>query len=307
MAVGVLQHHPVGRRLLASAVSSGQSQRLPHPAQPASGGFITIISEDGTDVIVTEEGHGPPILVIHGGMSDESPWAKVAAALARDFHVVRIRRRLYRVELPADPATDFALEVADVAALTATFGEPCLVVGHSSGAIIALEALVAHPEAFAGAVLYEPPVVLDGPLGNATSIPRARAALAAGKTGRAVRIFLAESVRLPGLLPWVVGVMTRFTPRLRTFGPRQIDDLDAIDRLGRRIDAYGAIQLPVLFLSGDKSPAHLRERTEAVAAVMPHARMETMPGQGHGANDGDPALVARLIATQAREVGLSSR
>jgi pimeloyl-ACP methyl ester carboxylesterase len=268
---------------------------------------MTIISTDGTDVIVTEEGQGAPILVIHGGMSDEAPWAKVAAELAGDFRVVRIRRRLYRVELPADPATDFALEVADVAALAATFGEPCLVVGHSSGAIIALESLVAHPEAFAGAVLYEPPVVLDGPLGSATTLPRARAAVDAGRTGRAVRIFLAEAVQISPALALLVGVMTRFTAQIRTFGPRQIDDMDAIDRLGRRVEAYGAIEVPVLFLSGDKSPAHLRARTEAVAAAMRHATIETMPGQGHGANDGDPALVARLIAGQAREVGLSSR
>ncbi|MGV8848282.1 MAG: alpha/beta fold hydrolase [Propionibacteriaceae bacterium] len=268
---------------------------------------MTIISPDGTDVVVTEEGQGAPILVIHGGMSDEAPWAKVAAELASDYHVVRIRRRLYRLELPADPATDVALEVADVAAVAATFGQPCLVVGHSSGAIIALESLVAHPAAFAGAVLYEPPVVLDGPLGTRTTLARARAAIDAGRVGKAVRIFLAEAVQLPTALAVLIGVMTRFTKQLKTFGPRQIDDLEAIDRLGRRLEAYGAIQVPVLFVSGDTSPAHLTQRTEAVAAAMPHARITTMPGQGHGANDKDPALVARLIAGQAREVGLSSR
>jgi pimeloyl-ACP methyl ester carboxylesterase len=268
---------------------------------------MTIVSADGTDVIVTEEGQGAPILILHGGMSDEAPWAKVAAELAPVYRVVRIRRRLYRTELPADPATDFALEVADVAAVAATFGEPCVLVGHSSGAVVALEALVAHPEAFAGAVLYEPPVVLTGPLGNASTLSRARTALAGGHVGRALRIFLAEAVQLPAALALLIGVMTRFTPQLKTFGPRQIDDLEAIDRLGRRVEAYGAIQVPVLFLSGDKSPSHLLERTQAVAAAMPHARMETMTGQGHGANDGDPALVARLVAGQAREVGLSSR
>jgi pimeloyl-ACP methyl ester carboxylesterase len=268
---------------------------------------VTIISTDGTDVVTTEEGQGAPVLIIHGGMSDEAPWAKVAAELARDYHVVRIRRRLYRLELPADPATDVALEVADVAAVAATFGQPCLVVGHSSGAMIALESLVAHPAAFAGAVLYEPPVVLDGPLGTPTTLARARAAVDAGKVGTAVRIFLAEAVQLPKALTVVIGLMTRFVPDLKAYGPRQIDDMDAIDRLGRRVEAYGAIQVPVLFLSGDTSPAHLTQRTEAVAAAMPHARITTMPGQGHGANDKDPALVARLIAGQAREVGLSSR
>ena len=55
---------------------------------------MTIISGDGTDVVTTEAGQGAPVLIIHGGMSDESPWAKVAEELARDYRVVRIRRRL---------------------------------------------------------------------------------------------------------------------------------------------------------------------------------------------------------------------
>lgn len=211
------------------------------------------------------------------------------------------------MELPADPATDIALEVADVAVVAATLGQPCLLVGHSSGAIIALESLVAHPQAFAGAVLYEPPVVLDGPLGTPTTLSRARAALAAGKPGRAVRIFLAEAVQVPAWLGILVGVMTPFVADLRKYVPRQIDDLEAIDLLGRRVEAYGAIAVPALFLSGDKSPAHITERTKAVAAAMPLATIATMPGQGHGANDKDPTLVARLIAGQAREVGLSPR
>jgi len=265
---------------------------------------MTINSADGSIVVSAEEGEGAPILIVHGGMTDEKPWAMVAAELARDFHVLRIRRRLYRLELPADPATDFAREVEDLAALTATFGTPCVIVGHSSGAVVALEALVAHPEAYAGAVLYEPPVVLDGPLGTPTTLARARTALAAGKPGAALRIFLAEAVQVSAFLAFVAGASTRFAADLKKFVPRQIDDMDAIDQLGRRVEAYGAIQTPTVFLSGANSPAHLGERTRALAAVMPHATITTMPGQGHGAHTQDPALVARLIAEHAHAVGL---
>jgi pimeloyl-ACP methyl ester carboxylesterase len=264
---------------------------------------VTIDSADGTVVVTAEEGRGPTILIVHGGMSDESPWAAVAAELAGEFHVVRIRRRLYRLELPSDPATDFTREVEDLAAVTTSFRAPCVIVGHSSGAIVALESLVAHPEAYAGAVLYEPPIVVDGPLGNLTTLPRARAALAKGKVGTALRIFMNEAVQMSPVLALVVGVATRFNADLKKLAPRQIDDMDAIDRLGRRIEAYAAIETPTLFLSGSKSPAHLGERTRAVAAAMPHATITTMPGQGHGAHTADPALVARLVGEQARRVG----
>ena len=103
------------------------------------------------------------LLVVHGGLSDEAAWAKVAAELTASFRVVRIRRRLYRTELPADPATDVAREADDVLALAAELAEPVVVVGHSSGAVVALETVVRDIAPFRGVVVYEPPLVLDDP------------------------------------------------------------------------------------------------------------------------------------------------
>lgn len=259
---------------------------------------MEVRSADGTNVILTEDGAGPAVLVVHGGMSDESPWAKVAAELAPRFHVLRIRRRLYRPELPADPATDFELEVADLAALVETLEPPVLIVGHSSGAVVALEALLALPDAFAGAVLYEPPIP-DLPLGRPDSLARARSALARGRTGRAIRIFLAECVQVGRAAAAAAGLATRFAPLLRSYGSRQIDDWDALVRLGPRLDAYATIETPTLLLTGDRSPAHLGERVRLLASAMPDAIVEVLPGQGHGANNTAPRLVADLIATFA--------
>jgi pimeloyl-ACP methyl ester carboxylesterase len=267
---------------------------------------MTIHSADGTDVVLAEEGEGPTVMIVHGGMSDETPWAAVAGELARSFHVVRIRRRLYRLELTPDPATNFAREVEDVGAVTATFDGPCLIVGHSSGAIVALESLVAHPGTYAAAVLYEPPIVLDGPVGTPTSVARARAALAKGNVGAALRIFLKDCVRISSSQALMAGFASRFMPSLSRFVARQIDDTDAIDQLGRRVETYASIATPTLFLCGAKSPSHLGERTRTLADVMPHATITTMPDQGHGAQISDPGLVAGLIAGQARTVGLGA-
>jgi pimeloyl-ACP methyl ester carboxylesterase len=49
-------------------------------------------------------------------------------------------------------------EVADVLAVASAVHERILLVGHSSGAVVALEAAIASPEAFAGLVLHERPV-----------------------------------------------------------------------------------------------------------------------------------------------------
>jgi len=266
---------------------------------------MTIRSSDGVDVVVTEDGSGPAILVVHGGMSDETPWAKVAAELAPRYRVLRVRRRLYRPELPADPATDFALEVDDIAAVVASLAGPVLLVGHSSGAVVALEALVRLPDAFAGAVLYEPPIP-DVPLGGPDSLARSRAALVAGHTGRAIRIFLNDAVRIGRPVALLVGLMTRFSPELEAFGARQIDDWEAIITLGPRLDEYATIHTPTLLLTGDRSPAHLGERVRLVADAIPGASVEVLHGQGHGANDKAPALVAEHVSAFAAMVGLAS-
>jgi pimeloyl-ACP methyl ester carboxylesterase len=155
--------------------------------------MVAATSADGTDVINLDQGSGPDLLILHGGLSDESAYDKVAAKLTDRFRVVRVRRRIYRLELPVDPAISFARQVDDVLAVARAIDEPVLLMGHSSGAILALETLVADPTPFVGAAFYEPPIVTDGPVGG-DALGLTRTALAAGKPGRALSIFLRRMV-----------------------------------------------------------------------------------------------------------------
>jgi pimeloyl-ACP methyl ester carboxylesterase len=84
---------------------------------------------------------------------------------------------------------------------------------------------------------------------------------------------------------------------------RQIDDTEAINLLGNRLDAYRSITLPVLLLTGARTPKHLREPTGRLAAVLPGARpLAVMAGQGHGANERAPGEVAGLVANFVRSL-----
>jgi pimeloyl-ACP methyl ester carboxylesterase len=262
-----------------------------------------LATADPAGVVYEDEGSGPVVLVVHGGLSDESAWAPVAAELVPSCRVVRIRRRLYRTELPADPATDFALEVDDLLALAAEIGQPSVLVGHSSGAVVALETVVRDPTSFVGCVVYEPPIVLGSPIGGATGVADARAALAKGRPGSALRIFVTRMVGMPAGVGWLMPALVRTNPTVRSFVPRQIDDTDATNRLGNRLDAYATIDLPVLLLSGGRTPRHLRERTDRLAEVLPKARpVAVVPNQGHGANERAPAEVARLVGDFVRSL-----
>lgn len=263
--------------------------------------MLTTTSADGTEVRAFDEGHGPVILVLHPGLDDGSRWAKVAGALAKRYRVVRVQRRQYRLDLTDGRPWPFDREVEDVQALAAVLDEPILLVGHSSGGITALEAMAASPAMFRGGVVYEAPVITGPPLGG-EALVRAKAAIAAGKPGKAMQIFIADVVKAGVVVAAVVRPAIALVPSLRRFAPRQVDDLEAIDRLGNRLHAYAAIDIPVLLVGGDKSPVHLGDRLDALERTLPKVERVVMHKRGHDANVRAPAELARVIERFADKV-----
>lgn len=281
--------------------------------------MITLTAADGTDVRAFDEGHGPVILVVHPGFDDGKSWGKVAARLSGRFRVVRIVRRQYRLDRPAPVPYSIAREAGDVLALAADIGEPMVIVGHSSGGVVALEALAAAPAAvFAGAVIFEPPVAIgpppggEAPRGEAAGghtpggktpggepLDRARAAVAAGQPGKAMQIFVRDVVGMPAPYAWAIRPLVAVSPRLRALAPRQISDLDGV---GPRLDVYARIETPTVLLGGERSPAHLGERLDALAAVMPHAEKVVLARRDHSAHLRAPDEVAHVIETLADRV-----
>jgi pimeloyl-ACP methyl ester carboxylesterase len=281
---------------------------------------LTVPTGDGGDVRAADDGAGNPVLVLHPGFDDGSSWGRVASRLAPRFRVIRPVRRQYRLDLAhrsnratsshrcaptADAAQmvpcSIADEVADVLALVAAIGGPVLLVGHSSGAVVALEALVASPASFAGAVLYEPPVHLRAAEWTAW-IAQANAALAAGRPGTAMALFVREIVGMPRWVARLVGALTAVVPRYRALVPCQTADAEAINDLGVRLDAYAAVRVPTVLLTGSRSPAHLRERIDALAATMPGTRTVVLSGQGHDAQLKNPAAVVDAIEALSARV-----
>jgi pimeloyl-ACP methyl ester carboxylesterase len=252
-------------------------------------------SADGTRVGWIEEGRGPTILVIHPGSSDASSWEGVAARLSSRLRVARVQRRLYADGgAPAGPHT-MASEVDDVLAVAAAVSRPVVLVGHSSGAVVALECARTAPEAFAGMLLYEPPVAVTRPLGG-EALRRARAALDAGDPGRAMAIHLRDIVRVPRWQVAAVRLAPSVWRRLRAYAPRQIMDDEAIEALGVGLDRYTGVEVPACLLGGERSPANLRERLDALAQALPRVEsVVRLRRHGHAAHLTNPIEVAWAV------------
>ena len=239
-----------------------------------------------------DEGSGPPVLVVPPGMDDGTGYAAVAAALAGGARVYRYNRRRYRLDLP--PSCEVDDEVADIVALGEAMGGRPLCFGHSSGAVLALEAAVRRPDLWSALVLYEPPLAVDGHRFGDAMLP-AVAAVAANRPGRAMRIFLRDAVGLPPFLAWLAALFVALHPRYRPMVERQIGDAVTVDALGVRLDRYASLPMPVVLLGGSTSPAHLGERLSALQAVIPRASRVTLEGEGHGAQTRAPERLAREI------------
>jgi pimeloyl-ACP methyl ester carboxylesterase len=251
-------------------------------------------------VSAIDEGDGPAILVVHPGGGDASSWDGVARLLTDEFRVVRVRRRLYAPGAPTTFPHTMALEAADVLAIAARLVRP-LLVGHSSGAVVALEAALVSPASFTAMVLYEPPLATTSPIAGEAGV-RARAALDAGDEVAAMEIHMRDIVRMPSAAVAAMFAMPEARARFARVAAAQIADNEALDALGVGIERYGALDLPTVLVEGDASPAHLRRRLADLATSLPHVeRIVTLPDQGHIAHLTAPDLLADVIRAVARQ------
>jgi pimeloyl-ACP methyl ester carboxylesterase len=261
--------------------------------------ILRATTADGASVTAIDEGRGPIVLVVHPGGSDATSWDGVARLLTADHRVVRVQRRLYAPDVPIALPHAMATDAADVLAVAAALDGPVLLVGHSSGAVAALEAALADPTPFAALVLYEPPLPTTTLIAGAAGV-RARAALDAGDPAGAMEIHLRDIVRMPGDIVTAMFALPGVRAELARFAEPQIAECEALDALGVGIERYAALDRPAVLIEGDASPAHLRARLADLAATLPRVeRIVTLPGESHIAHLTAPHLLADVIRETA--------
>jgi len=91
----------------------------------------------------------------------------------------------------------------------------------------------------------------EGEVGE--GLRRARQALVSGKPGKAMSIFTQYIAGWPSFLGNFAGALTALFPAYRRLIPCQIDDLEAMERLGVRLDAYARLNVPVAMVCGERT------------------------------------------------------
>ncbi|MFH8250445.1 alpha/beta fold hydrolase [Microbacterium sp. B2969] len=280
-------------------VQPASDRRMSRRPRPEDAPLETVSHVPGPagDIEVVTQGTGRPIVIVHGGTGNRTSWEGVADQLAAFFSVLRYTRPTYRLAPPARGAAAVEIEVAEARAVATSAREPVVLVGHSSGAAVAIEAALADPRPFAALVLYEPPLDVTHGVKGAAALHRARAALDDGHPVRAMRIHLTDLVGMPRPLTAVLMAMPPARRLFADFAEGQIADDEMLDALPVGLQRFAGVELPVLLITGAKSPRHLRDRSAQLAAVLPRSPEQTdLMGQAHAANDSAPDVLAEAVA-----------
>jgi pimeloyl-ACP methyl ester carboxylesterase len=162
--------------LAASAVYNIYRTRKVERDHPPSGRFITV---DGVRLHYLEKGEGPPVVLIHGNVvtAEDFVLSGVFDRIARNHRVIAFDRPGYGYSERPQGSIWTAIEQADLLqeALDQLGIERPIVVGHSWGALVAMELALGQPDAVSGLVVlggyYHPTLRADVPLVAGPAIP----------------------------------------------------------------------------------------------------------------------------------------
>ena len=229
-----------------------------------------------------------PVLCLHCSTGSSRQWDPLATTLAASRRVVAPDLLGYGENSPWPRHRTSSLddEIARLLPLLEHAGTPVDVVGHSFGAAVAVKLSLDHPELVRSLCVYEPVLfgLLKEDCGSSealSEIDRVSAhvgnALNRGDDDAAAARFIdfwsgdGAWSRLPD--------SRRMNVRARIHKVRA--DFDALFAADVTLNALARLDVPVLCLSGERSPAATRRVVELLGATLPDVRCRRFDNAGH--------------------------
>jgi pimeloyl-ACP methyl ester carboxylesterase len=264
----------------------------------------TVISKDGTPIAFDQPGQGPALILVAGATATRLAETSVAAALAPSFTVFAYDRR-GRGDSGDTAPYAVEREVEDIDALINEAGGSAFVLGHSSGAVLALEAARLLPTRITKLAVYEPPFIIDDsrPPAPGDYVPHLVELVSSGRRGEAVEYFMRDAVNAPAEM---VAQMKQspMWPGLEALAHTIAYDGAIMGDTMRGdptpLRKWASVTVPTLVMDGtvffgnEEKHAFLRHGADELARILPDAQRRTLAGQDHGA--ADDVLVPALKA-----------
>jgi pimeloyl-ACP methyl ester carboxylesterase len=231
---------------------------------------------------------GRPTLCLHCSTGSSRQWASLASALGKGRHVIAPDLLGYG----ENPAWRYGRrlrlddEVRQLLPLLAGAGAPVDVVGHSFGAAVATKLALEHPQRVRSLCIYEP--VLFGLLKEDAGAAAARSEILAisGEVGGALSEGDTHTAAARFIDFWSGDGTWSRMPAARREGVRDRihkvrADFEALLAEETTLAQLARLEIPVLCLSGKRSPAATRRVADLLSATLHSVRSTRFEDAGH--------------------------
>jgi pimeloyl-ACP methyl ester carboxylesterase len=155
-----------------------------------------------------------------------------------------------------------------------------------------------HAAASGGAItrvaLYEPPFIAEGSRGaEPDHVAALRVLLSGGRRGAAVKYFMADMVRVPKPVVFMMQLMLPVWSKLKAVAHTLPYDATIMGNWSVPTERAAQVHVPALVMHGGKTDARLSRAAVALSAALPNAETRVLAGQDHNVAAGALAPVLR--------------
>jgi len=265
---------------LCLSVSMGASalerwETLPKTPPPITGTKTGYAAVNGVKIYYAISGHGSPVLLLHGGLSNSDYWGNQVKALAAKHTVIALDSRGHgRSSRNAQPF-GYDLMADDVIGVLDTLKIPRAdVVGWSDGAIVGLDLALRYPQRTGKVFAFAPNTTTSG-----------------------VKDHVEENPTFAAFIKRAGNEYTRLSPTPKDYESfvEQISHMWASQPNWSDEDLK-RITSSVLIVDGDHDEAIKRDHLELIAATIPKAGLLILPDVSHFAFLQDPAFFSAAVS-----------
>lgn len=274
---------------------------------------MAAININGASLEYTDNGNGPPLVMVHGSASDLRTWTHQRSAFSQRFRTITYSRRYHWPNQPLTEGQSYSMQahLDDLLQILITLdATPANLVGHSYGGFLCLLLALQHPHVIRTLTLAEPPVVTLFVSNSPTPTEIFKLLLTHPRIAAAIVMFGVKGIA-PAKKAFLAG---NDTAGARVFGnyilgshgydnlsqPRKDQVHDNLSTVKAEILEPGYIPLsheqlvnltvPTLLVSGEKSRRILRYLAHYLGQSIPGAISVTIPDASHPMHEDNPAI-----------------
>jgi pimeloyl-ACP methyl ester carboxylesterase len=246
------------------------------------------VRSDDRSIHYLDQGRGVPVVLVHSSGLSSRQWSRLSARLVEQYRVVApdLLGAGASDPVPRDEPFHYSQDVRALDAVLDEVGERFHLVGHSYGGLVALTSARERSDRVLSVSVFEP--VVFGVLWSKND----RAGIADLEDYDADGSFFddrtgGDEAWLERFIDWWQGKgawRALAEPAKSAFsavGRKVFQEVRSLTADRTPHDAYAALSMPALVMSGERSPLAARRAADILAETVPNAELVRFEGAGH--------------------------